>query len=452
MHATPPIRNAFTRRVALRFPAITLWWLRPVPLLLVMVVPVYLSYLVFNFENWVPRRYVPSLDYFWGLVLLLVLALGALLTSVGAGRSPAADPRRPTPLRVDVPSWYMAVLFGAAVLAYLLWFGPMLSSMDRIVAMFSGERGNLRDATQTQPGITTLTQCGVAFIVLYVIKRHAGVRPPARWETAALLVLFCLTVMRAVLWSERLAVIEAATAYVVTAAAFMRFRSVDQRRLAAVLPFVGPVLLYLAFTTTEYFRSWAFYKDYYDSVWTFAFERLSAYYALATNSGIGLLQESRDWPAYTGRYVLEWLYRMPGIGDILLDMVGTDPRTAYQQFLELHGRPEFNNPTGMFVTVFDIGYTGSALYFFCVGALVGVLWKSWYHHRLAGLFFYPFCFLFMLELLRFNYFAASRFVPIVASLLVAGALMSLPQRVRRPAPRPSPGEPSHHASAVERYT
>lgn len=452
MHAPPPARNPFMRRPMLRYPTITLWWFRPVPLLLLVVIPVYLSYLGFNFENWVPRRYVPSLDYLWGLALLLILALGALLTSVGAGRSPAADPRRITPLRVDVPGWYMATLFGAAVMAYALWFGPLLSNPAVIVAMFSGERGNLRDVTETQPGITTLTQCGVAFIVLYVIKQHGGMRPPARWETAALFTLFGLTVMRAVLWSERLAVIEAAAAYGVTAAAFVRLRSADQRRLAAMLPFVGPVLLYLAFTTTEYFRSWAFYKDYYDSVWTFAFERLSAYYALATNSGIGLLQETRDWPGYTGRYVLEWLYRMPGIGDILLDMVGTDPRTAYQAFLELHGRAEFNNPTGLFVTVFDIGYTGSALYFFCVGALVGVLWKSWYHHRLAGLFFYPFCFLFMLELLRFNYFAASRFVPIVASLLVAGVLMTLPQRVRRASQRKSLAKMGHHASTVERFS
>jgi hypothetical protein len=259
-------------------------------------------------------------------------------------------------------------------------------------------------------------------------------------------------VMRAVLWSERLAVIEAAAAYGVTAAAFLRLRSADQRRLAALLPFIGPVLLYLAFTTTEYFRSWAFYKNYYDSVWTFAFERLSAYYALATNNGIGLLQETRDWPGYTGRYVLEWLYRMPGLGEILLEMVGTDPRTAYHAFLELHGRPEFNNPTGIFVTVFDIGYTGSALYFFCIGALVGALWKSWYRHRLAGLFFYPFCFLFMLELLRFNYFAASRFVPIVASLLVAGILLTLPQRARRANPHTSPPNVPHHASTVERYS
>lgn len=452
MYSIPIGRRTITRPDRLRFPAITLWWFRPVPLLLVLVVPVYLSYLGFNYENWVPRRYVPSFEYLWGLALLLILALGALITSAGAGRSPAADPRRSTPLRVDVPGWYLAALFGAAVLAYVLWFGPMLSSTDRIVAMFSGERGNLRDVTETQPGITTLTQCGVAFIVLYVIKQYAGVRPPARWETWALFAIFGLTLMRAVLWSERLAVIEAAVAYVVTVAAFWRLRSVDQRRLAAVVPFVGPLLLYLAFTTTEYFRSWAFYKDYYDSVWTFSYERLSAYYALATNSGIGLLQESRNWPGYTGRYVLEWLYRMPGLGDILLEAVGTDPRTAYQQFLELHGRQEFNNPTGLFVTVFDIGYTGSALYFFAIGALVGVLWKSWYHHRLAGLMFYPFCFLFMLELLRFNYFAASRFVPIVASLIVAGVLMTLPRRARRPALQQSPSELSTHASAAERFS
>lgn len=448
----PGGRNRFIRRAGARAPAATLWWLRPAPLLLVLIVPVYLSYLGFTFENVVPKRYVPSWDYVWGLVLLIVVALGALVASLNAGRSPALDPRRTTPLRVEIPGWYMGLLLAAALFAYAIWFGPLLSNLARVAELFSGERGNLRDTIDTEPGITTLTQCGVAFIVLYVIKQHAGITPPAAWERWGLLLIFVLTAMRAVLWSERLAVIEAGCAYVVTSAAFLRFRSSELRRMAAVLPFVGPVVLYLAFTATEYFRSWAFYKDYYDSVWVFSFERLTAYYAVATNSGIGLLQETADWPRYTGRYVLEWLYRLPGIGESLVDMLSLDPRTQYRAFLEQHARIEFNNPTGLFITTFDIGYLGAAIYFFIAGLIVGMAWKAWFRHRLLGLMFYPFCFLFLLELLRFNYFAASRLIPIAGSLLIALAFIGLPRARRRASlTGKSMRGGSHHGSPVERY-
>lgn len=449
-----PMRRRFMRPIAQRHPAATLWWLRPAPLLLLIVVPVYLSYLGFTFENVVPKRYIPGWNYVWGLVLIAVLALGAMITSFGAGRTPAVDPRRATPLRVEVPSWYLGLLLAAALFAYAIWFGPLLSNPAAVVELFSGERGNLRDTIDTEPGLTTLTQCGVAYIVLYVIKRHAGITPPAPWERAALLLIFVLTAMRAVLWSERLAVVEAGAAYVVASAAFVRFRHADARRLAAALPFIGPVVLYLAFTATEYFRSWAFYKDFYDSVWVFSYERLTAYYAVAANSGIGLLQETADWPRYTGRYVLEWLYRLPGLGESLVQMLSLDPRTQYRAFLEQHARIEFNNPTGLFITVFDIGYFGSAIYFFIAGAIVGLAWKAWYRHRLLGLMFYPFCFLFLLELLRFNYFAASRFVPIAGSLLLALLFMGAQRRRRRHVPlveRGHRGGNSRHGSAIERF-
>src|SRR5207237_5340657 len=59
-----------------------LWWLRPAPLVVLVIVPLYLSFLAFDYENVVPRRYVPNANYVWRLVLLLTLALGCAL---GAG-------------------------------------------------------------------------------------------------------------------------------------------------------------------------------------------------------------------------------------------------------------------------------------------------------------------------------------------------------------------------------
>lgn len=438
---TPLLAGA--RERLLNLSAVHLWWLRPAPLVLCIVVPLYLSFLAFDYENVVPRRYLPNANYVWGLVLLLALALGASISSgwksstdkPGIGESPHTA--------FQIPGWMTAPLLVFTVVAYVVWFGPLMFEPQYIFEVFSGERDNLRGIVSTMPGVTTLTQCGVAFVVLVTIKKYAagGI---AGWERVGIWLVIALAVGRAFLWAERLAVLEVLVPWAVTTAAFYRFRTLNGARLAVALPLVAPVLLFFAFAGTEYFRSWRFYQDYYDSIWEFTYERLMTYYAVASNSGIGLLEEASDWPRYTFRFVLEWAYTMPKLGRMLIDAFG-DARLDFSQFLLAHGDIEFNNPSGLFPIVFDVGYFGSALYFLIAGLLIGLARRSYSRKHPFGLMFYPFCLLFILELLRFNYLAASRFVPIAGSLLVALYLMyELPRKRERPTAawrRPGHGSP-----------
>lgn len=412
-----------------------LWWLRPAPLVLLVIVPLYLSFLAFDYENVVPRRYLPSANYVWGLVLLVILALGAALGgNLRGGEAQAAALERfgPPPLRI--PGWMTAGLLVVTVLAYVIWFGPLVFEFDVVLDVFSGELDHVRRVVRTFPGVTTLTQCGAAYVVLVTIKRFAG-NGAAPWERIGVFVVIALAVMRAFLWAERLAVLEVLVPYVVTVAAFYRFRTLPAARVATLLPLVAPVLLFFAFAGTEYFRSWRFYQDYYDSIWQFSFERLMTYYAVASNSGLGLLEESLDWPSYTGRFVFEWAYTFPKVGRVLIDAFG-DSRLDFNRFLLAYGQVEFNNPSGIFPIVYDVGYFGSALYFFVAGLLIGIARLSYARKQPFGLMFYPFCLLFILELLRFNYLAASRFVPIAGSLLVALYLLHLLPGRRRMRPMP----------------
>ena len=405
--------------------AAQLWWLRPTQLVLLVIVPVYLSFLAFDYDKVVLRRYVPSADYAWGLALLIALALGAALVAGlrGSRDRGFAEPVAP-PFRI--PAWFTGLLLLATVIAYVVWFGPLVSEPQIVLDVFTGDRPHVRDVIQTLPGVTTLTQCGPAFVVLVTIKRFSR-GSIASWERAGIWLVFALALGRAFLWAERLAVMEILVAWAVTTAAFYRFHTRWGARLAVAVPVVAPVLLALAFAGTEYFRSWQFYQDYYDSIWEFTYERLMTYYAVATNSGIGLLQEVHDWPRYTGRFIFEWAYSMPGLGDILVDAFG-DTRQNFDLFLLNYGDEEFSNPSGLFPIVYDVGYFGSALYFFTVGVLIGLMRRSYARKQPFGLMFYPFAVLFILEVLRFNYLAAARFVPIAGSL---GVALFLAHQLRR---------------------
>jgi hypothetical protein len=405
-------------------PATQLVWLHPLVCVVLMLV-VYASFCVFDFMRFVPNAYIPGPQYLWGGVLLVALAVG-----IGLALVVSPDEASMTPTAFDVPRTAMAALLVLTLLAYLVWFGPLLAQPGLLLEVLRGQSMNLRGAISTTPGVTTMTQFGVAYVIAYAALRGSRARPLALWEHAGMGLVLLLAVVRVVAWSERLAAIELIVAFGVTRLAFVRIRGARAWALATALPLAAPLLLYGAFTATESVRSWEFYRDQYSSVWEFSFERLTAYYATAANNGAGLLTEDPHWPVYSGRYVAEWLYLMPGIGPRLQAALG-DAHLLYNEFLERFARPEFNNPTGLFTVVFDVGYLGSALYFLACGALIGALWNGWRRWQPAGVLFYPMAALFMVELLRFNYFAATRFFPIALAL---GALWCVARQVALVAP------------------
>jgi oligosaccharide repeat unit polymerase len=293
-----------------------------------------------------------------------------------------------------------------------VWFHPLALQPDLIAEVIGGGRANVRDRIQTVPPWTTMTQFGCAFAVAYVVRAANG--RTAAWERLGLAAVFVLAMFRAIVWSERLAFIEVAGCYLVTTLAYYRFASPLTFRMASLLPLVAPFVLYVLFAATEYFRSWEFYRHYYDSIWQFSLDRITAYYAVASNNGIGLLTESTRWPSYDGSYIFQWAYPRPD--EDASNFTRTVAQYDYKAFLEHYARPELNNPSGIFTIVYDVGYLGSAVYFLLVGLLIGIAYRAFRLGHLGGILFYPTCMLFITELLRFNYFSASRFVPIAAAL------------------------------------
>ena len=77
-------------------------------------------------------------------------------------------------------------------------------------------------------------------------------------------------------------------------------------------------------------------------------------------------------------------------------------------FLSKFGDAEFNNPSGIYAVMFDLGLPLAAVYFCMVGFVGGMIYQSYRREYLTGVLFYPLFFIAFLEVFRFPYLGTSR--------------------------------------------
>jgi oligosaccharide repeat unit polymerase len=402
----PPTTGLSVRRAA------DLWWLHPSVMMLLGVLPMYLAISRFDFSRTVPLAYVPGPTYWAGVVLLLAVVVGIQW---------ALAPRQLGPARVppQISLGATLALLVPALVAYLLWFGPLLAQPQLLLEVAQGRRQHVRDEISTIPGLTTFTQFGLPYMVAYAIRTGAGMQRVHRVEHLGALLLVLLAVFRAFAWAERLAVLEMLVCFTITRLAYLPIASARGWRLASVLPALAPLLLYGVFTTSEYFRTWEYYKDRYDSVWVFTLDRLLSYYATAVNNGVGMLEETEGWPFFSGSILFEsfWL-AAPGLMGQLEAPLAPNLRVMEQAFLERYANPEFNSPTAYFRIVLELGWVGATLMFIGLGYLIGRAYAGLRRGHVFGLLCYGVFVLHIAESLRFGYLGETRFVPSALGLIL----------------------------------
>lgn len=409
----PPLAHAAQR-------AADLWWLRPSRIVLLAILPIYLGVLAYDFSRVVQNVYVPSGFFTFGILLIVSLAVGAQWAMAHRAQGPALVPPR-------ISSAAMMLLLLPTLAAYAVWFGPLLAQPQLLLEIALGQRREVRDAISTIPGVTTFTQFGVAYAIAYALKAGGGVQKVSTTERIGFALILVLAAFRAYAWAERLAVIEVLVCYAIARMAYLPLTNSKAQRAASIAPALGPFVLYLLFTASEYFRSWEFYSNQYSSVWAFTLDRLITYYATAVNNGIGILVETTEWPYYNGAFVVDWLYIMPGVSALFESAFG-NPREMTSFFLDTYLRPEFNSPTAYFRIVLDFGYLGSVLYCLAIGYLIGRAYVGFRRGHIFGLLTYPLFVLFLIESLRYSYLGETRIVPLAVGLAVIALDM---RRLRR---------------------
>lgn len=430
-------------------PARSIWWLHPACLFGAAGVTIAISAYAIPESTYRAYWRMPKFFDAQGLWLSLaccgVFALAAAL-SAGfarrlAGFGTTAD------LVEEIPWSVMQTLFRAsfylALLGYALWAGLAIQRGMTIQSawdVIAGERGAMYDARftylQTVGGVTTLTQFGTAAAVLGAV---IGICQGWAKVRGKLIALAVLALMRALLNSERFALIELIVPFTIAVLALKYFSpnppSPRVRMLMNIAPVAGMLVLFLFFTGFEYFRSWTnYYAGRNLSLWEFGAMRLLGYYVTSFNNGAYFM--NRLDPLNAPYFTLHFLWTFPLSGPAVKrlfpnPLLDSTDKWFYFPFLESESNVEFNNADGMLFPLMDFGIPGGLIYWFAAGLVCGLVFELYRRRQAAGVLFYPILYLGLLEVPLALYWGEGRaFLPLLL-LISAPVMFAFTRRYKR---------------------
>jgi hypothetical protein len=296
--------------------------------------------------------------------------------------------------------------------------------------------GTLKEDFASILGLTTLTQAGIAFVILATFLLTQGPVPRLRRR---LVIVFVLSAARAFFLTERLALIEVA---VPTVFVWVMARTPAQRpsrrtmlRLAPVV--VLPAVMFL-FGTLEYSRSYVYFAAHshkQESVASYTLNRIEGYYATAYNNGT-VLMEGAAGPHHVPYFSIEALWTGPVVQQ--LDLYGRltdqpDPQ-RFDDLMAQHANAEYNSPGGLAIPFLDYGRVGGLLYLFAAGSVLGLLYRNCCAGGPIGVFLYPALAPATFEIPRYLGWASGRITPAVVILVFVGWRLRAAQAAPASAP------------------
>ncbi len=345
------------------------------------------------------------------------------------------DRRTHTVLGLLADLAFVFTLFGYVTWAYFaMQRGLSLSALLELVLQpEAGAADRMRESMKTVSGVTTFTQFGPVCVVLTCIQLFSDQYRSAWRFWFYIFALLGLAFLRSIVNSERLALIE-----LMVPAVFM-FVLLSQvcargffKWMVSIGPFFAIAGVLVIFGLFEYFRSWQYYKTEFDSFGVFVVSRIASYFCTALNNSVltFYVGELPPWPYFT----LTFFWRFPLIANSNYSyyrLTGHDPEDAYMGNLEMFGTQELNNHSGLFAPLIDYGYAGFFVFWLAYGVMSGVLTRLVKERRLAGLIFFPFLLVAILETPRIPYLTSHRTFPSIAFGLACLVAVNLFQSRKR---------------------
>ena len=427
-------------------PSRGIWWLHPAALFGAAGVTIGLcAYLIpestYRMYWRTPKFFGPQ-GLWVTLACCAIFMLAALLSSRFVARFPR--PAAQTDLAETIPWNLMTALFSIsfylALIGYVLWAGLAIErgmTLQSAWDVITGEKGAMFDARytylQTVGGVTTMAQFGAATMVFgAVIGFYQGWRR-VRFKLGALL---AMALIRALLNSERFALIELIVPFLIALLALKYFGSFQLSRrvrwLVNLAPAIGIMVLFPFFTGFEYIRSWTnYYAGGSQSLLEFGSMRLVGYYVTSFNNGAYLLNrlDPVNAPYFTSHFLWTFPLSSPVVKRLFPDpLLDSTDRWFYFPFLDSEANLEFNNADGMLFPLMDFGVAGGLMYWFAVGLICGVLYERYQQRQASGLLLYPMVYLGLMEVPLTLYWSEGRAVFPLLLLVAAPALFAMSRR------------------------
>jgi hypothetical protein len=414
------------------------WWTSPAGLCIGFLLPVLLLIASLGGSNH-PGLTIRGLRFLDAGYLAMgagLILLAALAGWLGTWWRPARGE-----VSANLNDWDRGAMLVAvvALAAYAFWFRDYLTSPALLLDTLRGAHRPERSSIELTPGITSLANFTPAFFSVFAFRWLLTEAKLPRGMKIAAALLVVLTAFRVYVWSERLALIEALVPFALALGARLAASPRPAlRTLVAAGPVIALPLLLMYFGVAEYVRSWS--SPTYSGklgFWEFASGRLASYYYTSLNNGAGLLATA-EWPSFTFEHTLFWLHRAPlQVGPAFTQWLDL---TAFGQerFLERFADPEFNNPSGLYAIVSDLGLPLGAAYFAAIAFAAGVALGAYARGGLAGVLVYPMLFLSFLEVYRYPYLGQPRAFTWVVGMVTVAAVVgaSAAWRPRTPRSRP----------------
>lgn len=381
-----------------------LWWINPIGFLTFIILPLFVLSTLFGGEV---MGMFGSLNFLSLSILWTgVACLSALMVGLFGGASLASS------YAFSKRDWHeknlvaaIRVLLLISLLAHFLLLATVLVQPDLLLSALSGARGaasHMRKEFGRIPFVTTLTQLYLIAVPLYVAYPFLFKRRLPRDIDRIFLILVGFVFLRALLGSERLALIEFAICYFLPKIAYS-----TQRKYYAYLPPVAILGVFVFFAGAEYFRTWAAYKAMYSSYLEFVSYRFFGYFCTSTNNAAGIF--SNFGPIGEPWFTTRWMRRLT-----LIFSSEDSSKSILGVFFQTYGNSEFTNPSGILAPVLDFGRSIGAFIWVLIGFLGGMMYLSFRKMKPLGVLLYPSFFLGFADITQVLYWGEPRYIPVVA--------------------------------------
>lgn len=412
----PPQRGLGTTVV----PILLHWAWSPLGLMLLLPLPALIAALT------VPDSYYTELwgqpVFITGDIKLLAVVYIAVIFGVFAVLHPLMSSSGEIHFSPDQVRWVVVATRVLATITFAAYGAWLLIGISR--GMDLAIIGDLLRGDSSAPyrlkeyyldpvsGVTTWAQLGIVVGPLAILRgKLTSIK-----ASPLIIALVITSAARAVLFSERLAVLEV----VVSAGiAWLIFRTKPpfffRNAAAVVLSYVTLwVSLVVFFGVFEYTRSWLhYYASRFDGgVADFAWQRLLGYYATAFNNAA--LQGQVAQSDFTIAYILQ--------GELYRTLLGPAAEEAnrFASSLQSLSNPEFSNVSGLLVPSNAFGSIGGLGFWIIVAAIIGAVAVLASRGRLIAILAYCTIGIGILEVDRLFYYGTSRYLAAIIALVVLG--------------------------------